>query len=459
MMGKTRIVSSSAGRLWPRAFLHAAGGALLLLSAAPAHAQLSFFSAINLALQNSPKIKSAEDGVRKAQAALAVLEDAYIPSVNAGGGAGATYGITLSVPTIFTLSAHSLVYSPQQRDYIRAARSGVEAAQLSLADARNGVEEDTVITYLRLEDLQLEMGALDEERGLAEKLVDIVQEREQAGLANDLDLIKARRTAVQLKLQELQAKEEQDFLAQHLSDLTGVSDGEGMTVPASIPAIPMLDETAPNNGLPFPDSLSLQSTALSAKAQEEKAHGDSRYRWLPQITFDAQYGRVSPINDVSDYYNLHGRYNVVSAGVQFQFPLLDQVRKAAAREAQATADGNAEDADQLRMDQKGDQIKLEHSLDELATQAELAELDEQIAKSELDAAILQQKSAAGGGPPLTPIDEVNARLQERQQYYNVLEAKFALEKDQIYLLRQTGNLGPWIERAEKSALGTGLPPK
>ena len=43
--------------------------------------------------------------LRKAQRNLAIARDIFIPSVVTGGGIGWSYGITLTVPTIFTVNA------------------------------------------------------------------------------------------------------------------------------------------------------------------------------------------------------------------------------------------------------------------------------------------------------------------------------------------------------------------
>jgi len=80
-------------------------------TALPASAQITFASAVDLGLTNNLKIKSAEEDIKKAAAALAVTRDIFIPSVVAGGGVGTAYGITLTVPTIFTIDTQSLVYS------------------------------------------------------------------------------------------------------------------------------------------------------------------------------------------------------------------------------------------------------------------------------------------------------------------------------------------------------------
>ena len=53
----------------------------LACAVTPAIAQISFTSAVTLALKNSPKVKTAQADVDKARATLEELKDAYIPNV------------------------------------------------------------------------------------------------------------------------------------------------------------------------------------------------------------------------------------------------------------------------------------------------------------------------------------------------------------------------------------------
>jgi outer membrane protein TolC len=93
----------------------ALAGLLASAGAVSCGAQVPFPEAIRLAVRNSPRVKAAENDLAKAQAGVSVAKDMYIPSVNVGGGAGYSYGIMLTVPTVFTVNAQSLVFSMQQR--------------------------------------------------------------------------------------------------------------------------------------------------------------------------------------------------------------------------------------------------------------------------------------------------------------------------------------------------------
>jgi outer membrane protein TolC len=412
--------------------------------AGSAEAQLSFASAIDLALRNSGKIKSAQEDVKKAAAALAVTKDIFIPSVVAGGGVGTAYGITLNVPTIFTINAQSLVYSAQQRFYIRAAQSDLHSAQLAMQDARDQVEEDTAVTYISIAHAENTLSAVDEQYNYATRLVSMVADRVQGKLDSELELMKARRTAVQLKLQKLRAQDDLASLRDHLGQLLG-RPGEGMEiVPESVPEIPSpADESA--NRPEFPDSPAILSAQENAKGKRERAKADSIYTWRPQISFGAQYGRVSPIENVSQFYNLHNNYNSASIGIQIQFPLLDQVRRAAAAESTADALRSENELLGLKFDQEEEHKKLLRSVPELGASAELAELEQKIAETELNSTLLQMKQTSGG-PLMTPKDEMNVRIQERQKFLDLLDARLQLAKAEISLLRQAGGLDQWLQR-------------
>src|SRR6266852_1791899 len=96
-------------------------------------------AAIDLALKNSPKVLMAQADVEKATAALAEARDVYIPTLAGGSGLGYSYGFPVGQPSIFNFTSQSLLFNFSQQDYIRAARSSLNAANLALRDARQAV--------------------------------------------------------------------------------------------------------------------------------------------------------------------------------------------------------------------------------------------------------------------------------------------------------------------------------
>jgi outer membrane protein TolC len=418
----------------------------LVCATVSASAQISLSSAVDLALQNSPRIKMAQDDVNKASAGLAASKTVFIPSLSGSIGAGPSYGITTSVPTLFTLNAQSLAFNFSQFNYIRAAHSGVQASTATLIDVREQIEEDTAIAYISLDRAQQRQAAMTQEYGYAVKLVTIVQDRFDAGMDTGMELKQARRTAVQIRLQQLQLEDEITSLRDHFSQLTGLPAEQLRTISDSVPATPSFSLTDRTPASGYPDTPSVLSAEADAQAKREQAIGDSRYTLRPQIAFSAQYGRISPFNGASTYYNLNGNYNTAYAAVQVQLPFLDRTHKEKARESMADAQHAEHTVEYLRQQQTVTRVNLQHSIAELATKAELAKLDQSIAQDQLDAILIQLTAGSGRGstPPMTPKDEENARIQERQHYLEMLDAAFQLRQAEITLLRQTGQLANWI---------------
>jgi outer membrane protein TolC len=433
---------------------------IFLCAVIPASAQISFASAVDLALRNSPRVKMAENDVHKAAASLSESRAVFIPSLSGNVGAGTAYGITTSVPTIFTLNAQSLAFNFSQFDYIRAAQASVQAASAALLDIREQVEEDTAITYISLDRAQQRQAAMNDEYACAFKLVSIVQDRLDAGIESPLELKQARRTAVQIRLQQEQLEDEIASLREHFSQLIGLSADQLGTVSSSIPSTPasLLSPTEhPNEYLDTPAVLSAEANAL---AKHKQANGDSRYTWRPQISFAAQYGRISPFNGAATYYNLNGNYNTAYAAAQVQLSFFDNTRKAKARESLADAQHAEHTVEFLRQQQDATRVKLQHSITELGTRAELAELEQGITEDQPNAMLVRLTSGNGtdSTPPMTPKDEMNARILERQRHLEMLDATFQFREAQIYLLRQTGQLKSRIQSVCHSQTSASIKP-
>jgi outer membrane protein TolC len=284
---------------------------------------------------------------------------------------------------------------------------------------------------------------LSQQREFAGKLVSILEDRVHAGLDSDLDLKKARRGELQIELQKMQAEDDRASLAAHLAELTGLPESELNLTADSIPSIPDANLSPASSGQESFLAPGLLSAEASARGKLERAKGDAGYTWRPIINFAAQYGRVSPINDVSSFYNLHGNYNTANIGVQFSFPIFDKVRKDAARISMENAARTQLDVGNQRTGETANRIKFQRSLRQVAVRVEMATLDYSIAQDELKSTTIQLHGGTGS-PPLTPKEEQNAKLQERQKYLDLLDARLQLDKAKISLLRQTGELDGWV---------------
>ncbi|MBB5345754.1 TolC family protein [Tunturibacter empetritectus] len=418
----------------------------------PAIAQISFTSAVGLALKNSPKVLTAQADVNKAQAALDQLIDAFVPNVVGASSIGPpSYGFPLGQPSIYNLTAQSLVFSYPQRDYIRGAKASLEAAGLALKDVREAVTEDTAITYLALHrDLQRQT-VLQQQQGFADHLVSIVEDRLTSGQDTPLDLTTARLTAAQIHLARLRVDDEAATDQAHLARLLGLPPQGISTSGSSVPALTgdLLDgKSADINATLIGSSPAVESAFANARSKREIAFGENRYLWRPQIVLQAQYSRFAKFNNLQDYY-FRFQQNNAAIGVQITIPFFDVAHKAKAREADADAAHAQHEADSIRDQFFDSRLKIQHAVAELAVRAEIATLDQQLAQQNLDVLLVQLNTGNGNmtGTQMTPKDEQTSRIAEREKFLAVLNANFELQQAQINLMRESGDLESWISAA------------
>jgi outer membrane protein TolC len=429
----------------------ATGFGTLALFAGSVSAQISLSTAVDLALRNDPRINMSEAAVKKAQAALSQTHDVYSPTIIANAGYGRGLGVPTGLPTVFTLSGESLVFNFSQKDNIRAAASGVEAAKLMLKDSTSQVEEDVVVTYLNLNSDQQRLAALNQESVAATRLVNIVQDRLDAGQDTRIDLLKSKRTAKQIELDQLQLQDEITALSEHLSRAIGLPGNTLLAVPGSIPPLPGIDSLTPEDHESV--GYGVQASVANARSKQELAFGENRYIGRPQISLDLNYSRIDTgENDFTVYYPgfLNRSQNAESIYLAVQIPIFDRRHRDEANQATAEASRarfEAESQSNLFLEARA---KLAHSTRELAARSELAELDRDLAQEQLKALLVQLSANAAdarGGQPMTPKDEQKARLDAGARSVDLLSAQFDLDQAIVNLLRQNGQLDTWLRNS------------
>lgn len=424
-------------------------------AAMPAAAQISFTSAIDLAMRNDPKLKAVEARVQKARAEVAATRDAFIPSATARGGYGKSTGVPLGVPEVFSLSSQSLLFSLSQRDDERAAAAGLEAATLAFQEARDEVAEDVAITYLNLNNAEQRRSAMTDEHGYASRLVAIVQDRLEAGRDSQIELLQARRTVALIHLQQLQIDDEVATLSSHLARILGLPGDSLTTVPDSIPPpLPITDMVSQAG-----DSPGIQSAFAVAKSKQELAFGESRYRLRPQISFGATYSRIDTSQtNYSEYYPgfISKSLNAASIGLQITLPLYDRGQEDRSRQARAESNRARYDAEDQRNQFLDGRYRLQHSASQLSARIELARIDRDLAQQQLEVVLLQLTpgGSSSSAAPVTPKDEQNARVQERARTIDLLNAEFQLNQAQVNLMRQNGQLQSWLKSVPATSVAS-----
>jgi membrane carboxypeptidase/penicillin-binding protein len=203
-----------------------------------------------------------------------------------------------------------------------------------------------------------------------------------------------------------------------------------------------------------PISFGVQAAFEDARSHSETALGASRYLYRPQISLVGNYSRLntspSESNFLVYYPTFAGKSNNDAAiALQIQIPLFDRAHQMKAQEASADARHAMFQAENQKNQFLEDRAKLHRSIVELAARSEVASLDRDIAKEQLNAVLAQlsANNAATDAPLMTPLDEQNARLAERQRYADYLSSEQELQQATIHLMRETGQLDAWLNSA------------
>jgi len=421
----------------------------LAVNAAGAKAQMSLSSAVELALKNDPRMKMAQADVMKAKSSLAEAHDAYSPAVGFDPGYGQSAGAPLGMPMIFNLTAQSLLFSVSQFYNVRGASAGVQSAQLALRAMGEEVAEDVVLTYLNLDNAERRQAAMTEEYGVVTRLITIMQERLDAGVENRIELLKAQRTAAQVRIARLSTEDQVTELSEHLTRLVGIDGSRIVPMSDSIPAFPVM-QVEENEAQ---DSAGIQAAFQTAKSKQDIATGAARYRFLPQILLAGNFSQIDTSPSASkflQYYPAFQGKQTLSASISFQaqFSLFDRAREDRAHEASADALHARYDAEHQRAQFLAGRSKLKHSIAVLEAKSDLAKVECDLAQAQLDA-VTSQLTAGNEGLQMSPKDEQNARLQERQRYVDMLQGQMELRQAEVNLMRQTGQLDAWLNLALK----------
>ena len=438
----------SSTRLFERC-RQAAVLAVLALAAAPAAvAQISFYTAVDLALRNSHEVKLATADVQRADASWAQARDAYVPNLVVGSSLGYSYGFPVGQPSVYNVSSNSLVYSFSQPDAVRSAHSAVDATRASLRDTRERVVADVATHYIELDVATRELAAIDQQYGYGERLAEIERQRSAAGLSSAMDVTQADLIGAQLELRRLHLQDHIASLRLHLSNLTGLNEDAIQTESASIPTAP----AAPSSQQLVAE-INARNPALAASAAETEskrylARSDQRRLQRPEVAFGIQYSRYARFNNYAEYY-LRFQHNNFDVGINLSLPLFDASARDRARGSAADA-VHAREQTALVLVQLSEQAReLAASLAELRAQQKIARLQSDYAQESLDAVVTQLENGNGNpnAPQLTPRDEQKARVEERRRYVDKLEADLQLVEAQIQLERSRGDLEEWARRA------------
>lgn len=411
-------------------------GAPLLIATKSFAEPVPFKRAIELAIRNSTAMSSASADVSRLQSLYQESRDAYIPQVYFGSGLAYSFGFPLGEPSIFKVSSTSLLLNYAQREFIKAARSDMRAATASKEDKKNQVILETALSYSELDKNQASINILRQQEDAAHKFETIEQQRIQAGVDAAIELTRAKLNTARIRLKIAELLAAADTLRLRLSQLTGLPAKDFETIGESIPRLPEVsqEEDLPARALAF--SPVLKSAQELAAAKLFQARGEHKQLY-PAVDLVGQYARFSKYNNYDQYYKTFKRNNG-AIGVEIRVPFLNKGQRDHSEALYAEAQRARKDADAAKEQVSTETLKLQRTVAQLSAARDVAKLEYQLSQNNTQA--MQAKIEAGQA---TLRDQQQAQLDENDKYSTLLDATYELDKAQMQLLKQTGELEKW----------------
>lgn len=423
---------------------------LLFLPASSWAEPLTLKHAVELALQHASGIGIAAADVQHASASYRELRNSYIPQLNAGAGIGWSDGFPLSLegsaPSLFNVTAQSALLNPALKDFIRAAQSEVKVSALNTKDQRDQVTQDTVLSYAELQKWEQRLDRLREIYPDFQKMEAAVADRVKEGIDSEMDGSRARLSVARVRLRIAEASGAADVLREHLSKLTGLPAASIEIDAESMPPLPASkqDEIQEEDSSKKATEAnpSVQAAVEHARAQYLRVDGERRSLW-PSVDFAAQYALLATYNNYQRFYQ-PGSFqpNNATVGVAIHLPFLNLAQHAKIQEAESEALKAQRQAVATRNRVSEETLRLQRSVTQMEAARDVAELEYEIAQKNVEAVETRMKSSTAN---LHDLD--NARTQSSERLIVLQDVTFELERNQVALLRATGELESW-------ALGT-----
>lgn len=399
---------------------------------------LTLRQAVELALKENPDLVLSRLDQQKAQAAIRIAKDPFVPKLYAGSGLAKVWGYPTSIegsaPSIIQSRTDMSLYNKPKRYELARVRETARGAEIDTLSKSDQVAYQTATLFLDAQQrgrskqsLQLELESLQRVSGAIGVQV---QEGRQLPIENKrvaVDLARATERVAALS-------GDLDYSEASLAVVLGFSaDDRVQPVDEERAAfeVPANEQAAAELALQNNKDIRKLESQLQAKGFEVKEAEASR---LPVIDAVAQYALLAK----SNYENFFTRFqrNNGELGVSIQIPLLTgSAAKGLASQAQTDILELRTQMGQLRNRIQLDTQKSYHELQKAMSAQEVARLDLDYNREQVSVLLAQ---LGEGRSTEQQVD--NARLTEQEKWIAFYDAQHLVENARLDLLKQTGTL-------------------
>ena len=399
---------------------------------------LTLRQAVETALRENPDLVLARLDEQKAQAAIRIAKDPFVPKVYAGSGDAKTWGYPGSIegaaPSIIQTRTDMALFNRPKSFELARVRENARGAAIGVQSKSEEAAYQTASTFLDTEQLVRNVQSLRLEVESLERVSEAIKLRVEEGreLAIEnkriaVDLARARQ-----RFDNLTA--DVDYAEAALAVVLGYAAGDRVQPLDDERKVPEIPETAQAaRDLAWQNSHEIRrlESALQAKGFELREY---RAAHLPVVDVVAQYSLFD--KTVYQAYFTHIQRNNGQLGVSVQIPvLIGSASKGQASQAETDILQLRAQVNQTRNRIDLDMQKNYQDLKKAEGGAEVAKLDLDYAREQVSVLLAQ---LGEGRIPRQRVDD--ARLNEQEKWIAYYDAQHSQEKARLMVLHQTGTL-------------------
>jgi outer membrane protein TolC len=414
---------------------------LLVLTAAASFAEtraLTLRQAVDIALKENPDLVLARLDEQKAQDAVRIAKDPFVPKLYAGSGLAKVWGYPSSIegaaPSIVQTRTDMALFNRSKSFELARVRENARGASITTQSKSDEIAYQTAALFLDTQQIARSVQALKPETESLQRVGEAVQLRidegralpiERKRVAADLARAQQRYEAAASDLEYAQASLAV-VLGYPAGDRVQPLDGDGKPT-----EVPDSEEAAREQALQNNKELRRLESQMQAKGFEVREYQSARW---PVVDLVAQYALFAKSNYQAFFTNV--QRNNAELGVAITIPILTgAAAKGLASQAQLDILELRAQMNQTRNRIELDTQKSYRDLQKAGSTQNVARLDLDYAREQVSVLLSQ---LGEGRATQQQVDD--ARLNEQEKWIVFYEAQHSVEKARLALLRQTGTL-------------------
>lgn len=399
---------------------------------------LTLRQAVDIALKENPDLVLSRLEEQKAQAAIRVAKDPFVPKVYAGSGAAKVWGYPSSIegaaPSIIQARTDMALFNKPKSYELARVRENARGAALATQSKSDEVAFQTASLFLDAQQFARNVQSLKLETESLERVAEAMKLRVEEGRELPIEIKRVTADSARARQRYEDIEQDLDYLEASLAVVLGfpaddrVQPAGEQPLPSEIPAT---EEAAREQAMQNNKELRRLQSQMDAKELEIREYRAVR---LPSVDIVAQYALFAKSNYQSFFTNV--QRNNGELGAAITIPLLTgSAPKGQAAQAQV---------DLIELRTQMNQVRNRIALDTQKSYQDLRKADsaQNVARLDLDYArdqvSLLLAQLGEGRATQQKVDD--ARFNEQEKWIAFYEAQHALEKARLGLLRQTGML-------------------